>query len=960
MRTAPNNHIYDLWNDAGPFIGDDGAAHGRVTIEPNWQLRKSVAKTFGSYDRGPLRYFQLTDNSQIEYEIPNVKTIDIDRSVDTDAATMKFVMVNQKMLPNGDIVTGTAGEIVGQPGVYWPGYGDSTESTARWGQEINVFNNLIQPNALVRVYQGYGGRDKTIEDALSDGNIILTGVFLVDQIDQDARTGLLTVSCRDMAKLLIEQTLYPPLVPVGEGQSAHYPLNYYRWVFVNHPVIPYGDTIYKTGFQEIEECMSGASSSGAASGHPGTDVIDGADPSTYWMSAGRLTGGGTADFEYLEFNVSTQTLGGINIQPYGGNYVMYVSVMVGGSWQGTETIPTTAAGMAIPYVRKQGLGWETAATVDLGQEYASVTKIRVTFTHLAKIAPGPLYYAAGVRILSVGAFTNSITGGGRLIQAIQRGSNTEPNGYWLAGSDGGIYTFGDLRFYGAQGGLAPAQQITGMASNAQTGKGYRLCGADGGVFCFGDLYYKGSLPGRGITTDVVLTTAGKVDASQGDCVTDMANGDVGSNGYYLLRNTGSVNAFGDANHHGHHILIGALALDNYAVAMASVAGGYYTLNSNGNVQSHGAAVDHGSPSIAPGTLAMDIETTSSGDGYWVVSTDGAVFAFGDANYYGGPNTFGALSSQIAGICRSPDKDDDGDDDGYWVIDESGGVFSYPTGGSGARFYGSLPEQYSRVDDGNYEDYVDIVKDLLLWSGWWFRNPALGDATPANVFGGLESTGIYAPDNLTEEFFDKKPVIDVINTIKEIVGYISYADDVGSWQFKTPNVWSIGNFMDTGVPTARMPVVDEKKQIIDYRVGVNDTDARSQIIIATEDPALGLPDTKSVTITSQWGPAMLRGIVRPAMWVNGAFLTTEIQRTMAELIDLHLFMQQRQGSLTMPANPILQIDDQVRVYERNTSDVYIHYVRGYSSHMDLEGGEYTQTLQLHWMGDGDAFFLNYGT
>ncbi len=932
MRTAPNNHIYDLWLAGGPFIGEDGAPHGRVTIEPDWLLRGSTARTFGTYDRGPLRYFQNTDNAQTEYEIPNIKTIDIDRSIDTDAATLKFVMVNQKMLPNGDILVGTAGENLGQPGIYWPGYGDSEMSQSRWGQETNVFNDLIAPNALVRVYQGYGGRDKTIDDAVADGNIMLTGIFLIDSIGQDARTGHLSVSCRDMAKLLIEQTLYPPLVPKGESQSAHYPLNYYRFVYVNHPVIPYGDTIYNTGFTPlVQDSLTGAVAGTTYSGHPASDAVDGSDPSSFWLSAGRLTGYTAADMEYIQFNLTgSPTIGGVNIQPFAGNNVVYVSVMVGGSWVDpfNHSIPYSGGvgGMDIPYVARQGIGWERAITIDLGGEYVGAQKVRLTFAHLSKVGAGPQFYRAGLRDFNVGTFSNAVSGGGRIIVGMGRGHNNSTNGYWLAGSDGGVFTFGNLKFYGSEGGKILNGAITGIAVNSATGKGYRLVGADGGVFCFGDLYYKGSLPGIGVVRTNVI---------------GIENGDNGSGGYYVLTADGEVYAFGNATYHGNHSGSGVSGMSVRA------GGGYWTVDLAGNVEGHGAP-NYGSVG-SPDGFVTAIESTSTGNGYWCVTATGAVYSFGDADYHGGENGI-TLNGGITDMVRTHT------DNGYWLVGDDGGVFTH----GDALWSGSLPEQYNRVDDGNYDDYIDIVKDLLLWSGWWFRNPALGDNTPANVFGNLEATGIYSPDNLTEDFFDKKKVIDVINTLKEIVGYISYADETGAWHFHTPNVWTIGNFTSSGVPIDRIPIIDEKKQIIDYQVTVDDTDARSKIIIATDDPELGLPDTKSVTLTSQWGPDMLRGIVRPAMWVNGAFLTTEIQRTMAELIDLHLFMQYRQGSLTMPACPILQIDDQVRVFERTSSDVYIHYVRGYNTHMDLESGDFTQTLQLHWLGDGDAYFLTYGT
>jgi hypothetical protein len=330
-----------------------------------------------------------------------------------------------------------------------------------------------------------------------------------------------------------------------------------------------------------------------------------------------------------------------------------------------------------------------------------------------------------------------------------------------------------------------------------------------------------------------------------------------------------------------------------------------------------------------------------------VSVEGHVYSFGDATYYGGVSHL-SLSDEICHIERTPE------DNGYWLLGKDGGVFAMGS----ARFWGSLPQQFNFSETGNYEDYSDIIKHLLLWCGWWFYDPDLGQNSPAEVYGNIESTGIYAPERLTEDFFDKKPVIDIINTIKEIVGYIIHVDEVGAFHFESPNVWSIGNFFDTGIPTSQMFVCDEAVQLTDYAVSVDYQDARSTITIASADPKLKHPDTISTTVTSQWGGDALNGIVKPALWVNGKFIHKNVQKVMAQLIDLHIFMASRQGSVTIPANPIIQINDQIRIYERVTSDTYIHYVRGYTSSMDLESGSYTMTIQTHWMGDGDEWFLDY--
>ncbi|HYH50323.1 MAG TPA: hypothetical protein VEG38_12330 [Acidimicrobiia bacterium] len=69
--------------------------------------------------------------------------------------------------------------------------------------------------------------------------------------------------------------------------------------------------------------------------------------------------------------------------------------------------------------------------------------------------------------------------------------------------------------------------------------------------------------------------------------------------------------------------------------------------------------------------------TPSGDGYWLVSKDGGVFAYGDAGFFG---SLGGqkLNKPITDIIPTPTGQ------GYWLVAEDGGVFSF----GDAKFFGS--------------------------------------------------------------------------------------------------------------------------------------------------------------------------------------------------------------------------------------------------------------------------------
>lgn len=73
-----------------------------------------------------------------------------------------------------------------------------------------------------------------------------------------------------------------------------------------------------------------------------------------------------------------------------------------------------------------------------------------------------------------------------------------------------------------------------------------------------------------------------------------------------------------------------------------------------------------------------IAATESGDGYWIVKPDGAVYAFGDAQFHGGPNAPNVIPAgqQIVGIAGKSN-------DGYWVVGSDGSVYAYGS----VQFYG---------------------------------------------------------------------------------------------------------------------------------------------------------------------------------------------------------------------------------------------------------------------------------
>jgi hypothetical protein len=96
----------------------------------------------------------------------------------------------------------------------------------------------------------------------------------------------------------------------------------------------------------------------------------------------------------------------------------------------------------------------------------------------------------GVLMPNVLASTSSIGSRAAASGPVVAQDPTGP-GYWLAASDGGVFTFGGATFFGSMGGTPLNSPIVGITATPDGG-GYWLVAADGGIFSFGDAQFFGS------------------------------------------------------------------------------------------------------------------------------------------------------------------------------------------------------------------------------------------------------------------------------------------------------------------------------------------------------------------------------------------------------------------------------------------------------------------------------------
>ena len=192
------------------------------------------------------------------------------------------------------------------------------------------------------------------------------------------------------------------------------------------------------------------------------------------------------------------------------------------------------------------------------------------------------------------------------------------NGYWLVASDGGVFSYGDAGFYGSTGAIHLNQPIVGMAATPD-GNGYWLVASDGGVF---------SLRRRSL----------------------------------LRFDRRHPPQPADRRHGGHARTARATGWSPPTAASSATAMPAST--------GRPAAIHLNQPIVG-------MAPTPDGKGYWLVASDGGVFSYGDAAFYG--STGGMyLNQPIVGMASTPTATATG----WWPSD--GGVFNY----GDANFFGS--------------------------------------------------------------------------------------------------------------------------------------------------------------------------------------------------------------------------------------------------------------------------------
>ncbi len=201
-----------------------------------------------------------------------------------------------------------------------------------------------------------------------------------------------------------------------------------------------------------------------------------------------------------------------------------------------------------------------------------------------------------------------------------------------------------------------------------------------------------------------------------------------------------------------------------AAATSPPVTAYWRVASDGGIFSFGGAPFYGSTGgMTLNKPIVGMAATQDGGGYWLVASDGGIFGYGDAQFYGSTGSI-KLNKPIVGMAPTPDGR------GYWLVASDGGIFSY----GDAQFFGST---------GSIKLNKPVVGMAATPSGQGYWLVASD--------GGIFSYGDAQFHGSTGGITLNKPVIGMI-TGPSGAGYFLVASDGGIFSFgSAPFYGSLG-------------------------------------------------------------------------------------------------------------------------------------------------------------------------
>lgn len=832
MRTLPQTMIDAL--ASGEFTGTAKSVT-RVTIQ------KINLGIYQGADRQVYSSLPFLTSASPAHELPNLKNVKWDRSVDGGIGSSTLELFNTAPLPPG--VGPAADGSFDLLGFFTYNRGKTAYSQTTWGHSPNGWQDFLVPDRLIRIYQGCGVNYAAVPEL--DANLLLMGVYLIDDVVYTA-DGLITVTSRDVGRLLADEIMFPPVVPF-----AHYPLRFssYRTV-ADPPVITTTSTTSGAGWHtpsyDTDSGVPYKGVNGTVYGHHGTDAFDNSDD-TYWLSVGNGQPAQGFSFEFVQGTMAAQTVNAVRCRVWGGPYRCYLSVRVGSTWLGGATVPydpnnpnSAPNGSDIPYLGVQTVAHEGTVSFIFAPK-AGVTAIRVCFTDLYNSGLGPFPYRAGVRHLEYSGSATATT------STTTTSSHTEGNyGDYCMDTETEVLSrrgwlrwdqveVGDEAFtMSPVTGLGEWDAVTDVFREHRKRTMISMEGASHSSLSTPDhrwLVKSASSPDLGFKTTATLDAHDQLPcfAVRGDAPIEAKYGDdfvEEAARYWVDQDSIGDKDVDDVAPNGVIApdFLTALTLDQLQLFVETcvIAAGYrdgerwsLAIRDEGRLRSFEMAcalAGIGTSTFAciakPGTMI-----TSLLDQRWV-----------------SPGLFTINQQDYDGVIWCPTLARNH----TWLARRNGSV--YFTGNSeivkrllayGGFYWPQGGTQY--LTDGHNQSFSFAAADPYI--------------APGRIWGDIQLSGTHGLVDLTADIWDKKPLLDGINYIKDILGFVFHVDEQGAAIFRSPNVFRLGNWVTgpgglNASRTSAYVIVHDEQSLISLRSTLSSKNLREQVFIGNLSGKIG--------------------------------------------------------------------------------------------------------------------------
>ena len=230
----------------------------------------------------------------------------------------------------------------------------------------------------------------------------------------------------------------------------------------------------------------------------------------------------------------------------------------------------------------------------------------------------------------------------------------------------------------------------------------------------------------------------------------------------------------------------------HPLAVSSSDGqGYWLVASDGGIFTFGDAGFFGSTgAIHLNAPIVGMAATPDGQGYWLVASDGGIFTFGDAGYYGSTGSM-RLNAPIVGMAATPDGK------GYWLVASDGGIFTFGDAG----FFGSTGAMHlnapivgmAATPDGRGYWLVASDGGIFTFGAAGFfgsapgANARLGDIVAVSPASDGQGYWLAAGNGAVDSFGDAAPDGSTVGTAlnRPIVGFAPLPPSIPSGESPAP-------------------------------------------------------------------------------------------------------------------------------------------------------------------------------